>query len=560
MTKSTFFLFVLALVASARVEAQPLATRVRAYLDRATENGYAGSVLVASKGKIVLEQGCGMADREAKRPQTTETVFSVGSITKQFTAAAIVKLWSQKKLNLTDPLARFFPDAPADKAKITLHQLLTHTAGFPDAIGDDYENVDATQFAAMAFEVPLENPPGTTYQYSNVGYSLLGIIVEKVSGQGYEQFLRSQLWLPAGMKRTGYVLPGFKTGELAVGYRDGERWGTALDHPWLPEGPGWHLRANGGVLSTVGDMYRWYKALKNNTVLSKAATQKLFTPHTAEGPQGLSHYGYGWVVQNEGGKRLIWHNGGNGVYNAYMGFDLAQDFCVIASSNSNNKISDRIARQIRQMADGGGGLLDAAFIKTYSGTYSLPRGGSFEVKIDETNSLIVGADNPEAVQWLAADGTERDEEINEYATRTRNMLDGVRRGDFSLLARYRELPPEAVEQRLKPFWNDVQAERGPITGTDLLGVVARRKAGLTLSIIRVNFERNPLCFMYIWRGEHIEDVQTMPVFEKVFECQNGKDTFFAENTGMTITAQKTDDGRPSLRIRHAKGEVIAIKD
>lgn len=315
-------------------------------LQQAAAKGWSGSAIVSKGDKILLEKGYGNADRETKRPQSAETIFSIGSITKQFTAAAILKLETLGKLKLTDPLSKHFPDAPADKSGITIQQLLIHAAGFPGAIGDDYENVDADQFANLAFASPLLFAPGQQYEYSNVGYSLLGIIVEKTSGMGYEKFLREHLWLPAGMKHTGYLLPGFKKENLATGYQDGKRWGSAMDRPWMPDGPGWHLRANGGVLSTVGDMQRWYKALKNNVVLPKTATDKMFTPHIAEGPAGQSHYGYGWVVQNLDGKPLIWHNGGNGVYNANMTFVPGDDLCIVVSSNSNDQISDDVAMQL----------------------------------------------------------------------------------------------------------------------------------------------------------------------------------------------------------------------
>lgn len=353
MKHTLLFLAFLILSVSLSAQSVPgLTEKLDAWARQVAENGWHGSALVASGGTIMLEKGYGMADRESGRRQSAETVFSVGSITKQFTAAAIMKLESQGKLQLDDPLSKYFPGAPADKAPVTIHQLLTHSAGFPGAIGDDYENVDAAAFARLAFGEPLMNPPGKTYEYSNVGYSLLGIIVEKVSGTGYEQFLREQLWLPAGMTRTGYLLPKFDKSALAVGYRNGQRWGTALDRPWLPDGPGWHLRANGGVLSTAGDMYRWYLALANNTVLPKTATDKMFTPHIAEGPDAQSFYGYGWVVQELDGQRAIWHNGGNGVYNAFIGFEPATGACIVVSSNSNNKISDELALQLHAILKG----------------------------------------------------------------------------------------------------------------------------------------------------------------------------------------------------------------
>ncbi|MBK9014969.1 MAG: serine hydrolase [Saprospiraceae bacterium] len=203
-----------------------ISQQLKTALKEAEQNGWAGSVLVAQNGKILVEEGYGMADREAKKPQTAQTVFSIGSITKQFTAAAIMKLESMGKLSTNDKLSQYFPKAPKDKADITLHQLLTHTAGLPSAIGDDYDNVDATAFADLAFSTPLNNPPGKEYEYSNVGYSLLGIIIEQVSGMGYEQFLRETIWLPAGMTQTGYSFPALRSQTLRWAIAtvlDGER-------------------------------------------------------------------------------------------------------------------------------------------------------------------------------------------------------------------------------------------------------------------------------------------------------------------------------------------------
>jgi CubicO group peptidase (beta-lactamase class C family) len=322
------------------------------FLDDCANNGFRGSVLMAANENILIHQGYGMADSEAGRKQTAETIFSVGSITKQFTAAGIMKLVEQKKLSVTDKLSMFFPEAPAEKKNISIHHLLTHSSGFAGTLGDDYDNVNAQQFMKLAFASPLNAVPGEHYEYSNVGYSILGIIIENVSGMNYEKFLNRYLFVPAGMKHTGYLIPKFKKEELAVGYRNGARWGTAMDRAWLSDGPGWHLRANGGMLSTVGDMYQWYTALYSNTVLTQSSTQQLFSKHIAENPEGVSHYGYGWVVQKFGNTEFIWHNGGNGVYNAFMAFAPVENLCIIVSSNTNKIISDKIAMQLLRIHRG----------------------------------------------------------------------------------------------------------------------------------------------------------------------------------------------------------------
>ncbi|HMW96936.1 MAG TPA: serine hydrolase domain-containing protein, partial [Flavobacteriales bacterium] len=279
--------------------ADPTVARIDTFLSAATAAGFSGSVLVMRGDSILLDKGYGMRDREQQLPNTPGTVHAIGSITKQFTAACILKLQESGKLNVSDPMDNYLPGVPADKAGITLHQLLTHRAGFPGAIGDDNEAIDGGAFTKLAMATPLEFKPGTAYAYSNVGYSLLGLIVEQVSGMGYERYLHDSLLVPSGVLHTGYQLPDWSKEELAIGYRkDGTRWGTMLDHPLVNGGPGWHLRANGGLLSTTHDMAAWINALRTHTVLSATSTNAMFTPHISEGEGAGSHYGYGWALFN----------------------------------------------------------------------------------------------------------------------------------------------------------------------------------------------------------------------------------------------------------------------
>ena len=341
-----------------------LGQKIDRYMRKAEANGYAGSILVARGENVILTKGYGLADHENKIRQTENTVFSIGSISKQFTGAAILKLEMMGKLRVNDPIGRYLDRVPADKKEITLHHLLTHTAGFEGALGDDYDPISREEFIKLAMGSKLLFKPGERYEYSNVGFSLLGIIVELVSGKNYEDFLYEALFKPAGMERTGYVRPGFLKSELAVGYREGKRWGTALDRPWRPEGPGWHLRANGGILSTVGDMHRWYLALKKDAILSSSAKEKYFAPQVKEFEEGPSYYGYGWVVQpTRRGTTLIWHNGGNGIYNAFMGFEPENDLVIIVSSNIAGKISDDYAERIERIVNGEYEELDEQTLK-----------------------------------------------------------------------------------------------------------------------------------------------------------------------------------------------------
>ncbi|MBP7514854.1 MAG: beta-lactamase family protein, partial [Flavobacteriales bacterium] len=215
-----------------------VAARIDTFLTKCATAGFNGSVLVLRGDQPVLDKGYGLSDRERNLVNRPATVHAIGSITKQFTAACILKLQERGRLKVTDAMSAYLPGVPADKAAITLHHLLTHSAGFPGAIGDDNEAIDGGAFTKLAMETPLEFQPGSAYAYSNVGYSLLGIIVEHLSGMAYERYLHDSLLVPAGLLRTGYRLPDWSKEELAIGYRkDGTRWGTMLDHPLVNGGP-----------------------------------------------------------------------------------------------------------------------------------------------------------------------------------------------------------------------------------------------------------------------------------------------------------------------------------
>ncbi|HEX3109741.1 MAG TPA: serine hydrolase domain-containing protein, partial [Thermoanaerobaculia bacterium] len=174
------------------------------YLSSLTSKGFAGAVLLEDKGEVLLDKGYGAADRTSGRPVTTATGFDIGSLVKPFTAAAILKLESRGKLRRSDPISRFFPSAPPDKAHITVQQLLEHTSGLPDIVDAvskpvtytpdfDYEPVSRDEIVRRAMNAKLLSVPGAKSLYSNLGYSLLGAIVEIPSGEPYEQFVRETI-------------------------------------------------------------------------------------------------------------------------------------------------------------------------------------------------------------------------------------------------------------------------------------------------------------------------------------------------------------------------------
>ena len=304
---------------------------VDTYLRGIEDKGFRGAVLVAKDGNKVLEKGYGIADRERNVVVTPETVFDIGSITKQFTGAAISRLEREGSVKPTDHISTYFRNVPPDKAGITLYHLLTHSSGFPGGIGYDYDPVARNEFVEMALESELLFEPGTRYEYSNVGFSLLVIIVEMVSGLGYEEYLHETFFNDAGMNATGYAIPNWEHKELAVAYRNNERVGTPVDQLWRDDGPGWHLRGNGGILSTVGDMFTWMRAIQGDRIFTEEEKNKIFrTLHVDESNgEGGSFYGYGWVNEPTERGTLIAHNGGNPYFFADCLWWIEDDLNVI---------------------------------------------------------------------------------------------------------------------------------------------------------------------------------------------------------------------------------------
>jgi CubicO group peptidase (beta-lactamase class C family) len=529
------------------------------YMRKAEANGFAGSVLVARGDAVILAKGYGLADREKKTAQTAETVFSIGSITKQFTGAAILTLETAGKLSVTDRITRFFRAVPADKADITLHQLLTHTAGFAGELGDDYEPIGRDAFIERAMGSKLLFRPGERYAYSNVGFSLLGIIVELVSGQRYEDYLDQALFKPAGMKRTGYLRPGFTKSELAVGYQNEERWGSAMDHTWMADGPGWNLRANGGILSTVGDMHRWFLALRGEAVLTAAAKAKYFAPQVKEYPDGDSYYGYGWVIQKtERGTTLIWHNGGNGIYNAVMGFEPETGLVVVVSSNVAGKISDTYADRIRKIASGGFKAMDEGLLAEYTGTYRLESGAGFRVRFDENDVLSAGFGEAPLIGLLAGTGRENQEQTGPYDARVKDIIAGALAGDFKALAAAWGEPLDAVRKRATSYWGGMKGRFGAAGRIEVLGTADRPRNLLTYA--RIDFARRSRYFVFVWakEGGRLAELRESDDLEREFEPRPDGG-FFSPSIGAAIRFGRDEGGRAILVILKNGREVRAVK-
>ena len=252
--------------------------RLDAAAREAEQQGFHGVVLAARGGEELLVSGYGLANRAAGRRFDASTVVQIGSNVKDFTKVAVLQLVEQGRVRLTDTLSTFFPQAPPDKRAITLEQLLEHTGGFPLGVGPDEEVLAKEAFLDRVFARPLAAVPGGKRIYSNAGYSLLAIAVEQVTSRPYETHVAAAIFAPAGMRETGLLLPRFDPSRLAHGYSAGEDRGTMLDRERLADGHGYNLRGNGGHVSTVRDMFRFYRALRDGTLLREPAHRARVVP------------------------------------------------------------------------------------------------------------------------------------------------------------------------------------------------------------------------------------------------------------------------------------------
>lgn len=314
--------------------------------DLARSDRFSGSVLVRLAGETILEMSRGYADRTSGRQNAAETAFQIASVSKQFTAAAILRLHERGRLALHDRIGRWLPDCPANWQPMTVHQLLTHTSGL--AHWADYPELDLTAPIGRAGLIatfqgrPLRFPPGTGWAYSSPAYVLLAHIVEQIAGEPYAAFLESAFFRPLAMARTGAGNAAPQPARQAIGYSGGE--------PVRPFDLATVGVGAGDLWSTSGDLARWLTALTTGTALGARSLDAMFTPHVAVpndelGLDGLA-YGYGWYLARVAGHMGFFHPGGNAGFSACVAVlpdDAAQ---VIVLANDEQADAPAVGRRL----------------------------------------------------------------------------------------------------------------------------------------------------------------------------------------------------------------------
>jgi CubicO group peptidase (beta-lactamase class C family) len=290
-----------------------------------------GSVLVAKGGSILLNKGYGLRDAATHSLNDENSIYQIGSVTKQFTTAVIQKLQEEKKISVNDKLSKFFPDFPKGDS-ITVEQLMTHTSGIYNYTMD--RNFMATEVSkpqtrekmmALFKDRPLDFSPGTKWNYSNSAYSLLGYIIEIVTKKPWETVVREYIFKPVQMTHSGFDFANLKSPEKTTGYfvlNDAD----TVKSPIVDSTVAFSA---GSIYSTTGDLYRWHKALQNYSILPKQLQEKAFTPVK-------NNYGYGWNIDSVEGKRKVAHSGGIHGFTSNFTRVPEDDIVVILLSNNSS--------------------------------------------------------------------------------------------------------------------------------------------------------------------------------------------------------------------------------
>lgn len=553
ISTSTIYLLSILLLSAQFVLAQKKATLIDKYFRKATQDGFSGVAVIAQKGKIIFAKGYGLADREKNIAYDQNSVFDIGSITKQFTGAAILKLEMEGKLKTSDLMSKYLPNVPAEMQKITLHHLLTHSAGLPGGIGLDEELINAQAYLKRLYSERLRESFGS-FAYSNAGYSLLAMVIEKVSGMSYEKYLQQKLFKPAGMTQTGYVLPKWKNENIVIGYRGKTRWGATHRKSQYDKGVTYHLRGNGGIMSTVLDMHKWYKAIKNNTVLSKAATKKYLAKHMLirEG----RHYGYGWITEQKEGREIIWHTGGNDYFMNYMGFYPDKGLMFFVGCNTG-KNPTPYAQKVDEILHGEFKAMDASLAKQYTGIYQLPSGQKFQVRFNANNQLAVRMNQSELYKVFLSTGKEDKKKAQDYDNKTREMITPLLKQDYAAYAKLEsqyvtDTPAAEIEQGVKEGFGRMIQMMGKPQSIKVLGSVARQGGKYYLTASRITFAKagiqTNMYFFYYWNGKSLMDVDSRSEDDMIkrFDQQEEK-KFFAKSNQLAIELI-TKDEVPALKV------------
>lgn len=493
------------------------------YLNRSSTFGFSGAVVVIKDGNVVLRKAWGFADKKRNVFNDIDTLFLVGSISKQFTAAAILKLEMEGKLKTDDLISKYIADVPPDKTNITIHHLLTHTSGLPSSYPDLSDSPASTIKSAVSriMITPLILPTGKGYAYSNIGYLLLAAVVENVSSQPFRDYLRRNLFKPAGMSHTSFAgeMSLHLNSRVAHGYNWEVDWGTPDKSLVRRTAFGY-----GDVMSTITDLYKWKVALQGDSILSEGSKAKFFAPQTPI-EEGID-YGYGWQIsRTKLGTKLISHGGDASPegWTAEFRWYVDDNAVVIILANQMRDmwgVTHTVKENIERLILGEQGVkmppasirLRPRVLSRFIGTYALPSGGGFKVW-KEADRLFIGAEGQEAINLLLGETDERRlNRFTQFNEQALAIVSGISKGDYAPLQTTLEKMGQRLtlaEARMRygerwVKWRPLEEQYGPLRSTEILGTIPLSIDYVWVTHIRLNFEHGTKVYRWYWWPQGIQ--------------------------------------------------------
>ncbi len=315
-------------------------SRLERELDRLESRGFAGQVVVVHGDDILLNQGYGAMAPGSERKIDTDAVMPLASLTKPLTASAVFALAAEGRLGLDEPIGDHVPGLNDAWGQIPIRHFLTHTAGMPAEIinraweGEPrYEPIERDELVRRLAHFQPDHPPGEGYNYSNVGYNLLTVLVEQLAEQSWEAFLHGSLLATAGIDGIGFLLPGWSDAQLAVGRNGSHPSGHYYDRPRLDDGLGWHLRGAGDLMAQPHGIINWWQAIRHQTWLSPPWLDEWLTPQVNKPDR--TRYGYGLHFRESPHGPVTGHTGGDYTFAVDFSWFTDRDVMVyIATANA----------------------------------------------------------------------------------------------------------------------------------------------------------------------------------------------------------------------------------
>ena len=380
--------------------AQDLARLDQIVQSYSADHKFMGTALVARGDQILLNKAYGAANLEWEVPNTPDTKFRLGSVTKQFTAASILLLEERGKLSVNDPVKKYMPDAPAAWDQITISHVLTHTSGIPNFTSfPEYPKIEpfpttAAKLVALFRDKPLDFQPGEKWSYSNSGYVLLTYLIEKMSGETYEKFVRENIFTRLDMKDTGYDSNSAIIHHRAAGYSAGPGGieNAGFVHMTIPQGAG-------ALYSTTGDLLKWELGLFGGKVLKPESLDKMTTPFK-------NNYAFGLTVETVGGRKRISHGGGIEGFNTELAYYPEDRLTVVVLGNLNGPAPGDIANKLAAVVHGETVTLpnerreitlDSKALSRFVGAYRMPNGGPVMLIALDGNQLTTKLGNQQTL-------------------------------------------------------------------------------------------------------------------------------------------------------------------